>query len=242
LSTKAQRALSSAYSNLGDLHSDLGETEAALENYGKALEIRRKLAGDDRSSVQAQEDLLLVCKRLVVLHINRWEYSEAARWCQQGLDWTKHVPKSALSQEEIRNLNYLLRFCQAVEPAVADPASALQQPEEIRFWVLSQAACLLARRRNLDKAIGAAELLIKEGKTPGDVYNAACAYALCVLAVDKDEDRERYAARAVALLRQAVDQGYEDADHLAKDKDLAALRERPDFQKLLADLADKQKK
>jgi len=44
------------------------------------------------------------------------------------------------------------------------------------------------------------------------------------------------ANRAVALLQQAVAKGYKDAEHVKKDTDLKALRERDDFKKLVAKL------
>jgi hypothetical protein len=43
----------------------------------------------------------------------------------------------------------------------------------------------------------------------------------------------------VELLRQAVQQGYKDVAHMKKDPDLDALRQRPDFRQLLADLEAK---
>jgi hypothetical protein len=48
--------------------------------------------------------------------------------------------------------------------------------------------------------------------------------------------KEKHAARAVELLRKAVEKGYKDAAHMKKDADLDALRQRDDFKKLLADL------
>lgn len=44
---------------------------------------------------------------------------------------------------------------------------------------------------------------------------------------------ERYDARAVALLRQAVRIGYTNGERLRKDPDLDALRRRNDFRDLL---------
>ena len=44
------------------------------------------------------------------------------------------------------------------------------------------------------------------------------------------------AKRAVALLQQAVANGFKDAEHLKKDDDLKALRGRDDFKKLVAAL------
>ncbi len=45
------------------------------------------------------------------------------------------------------------------------------------------------------------------------------------------------ADRAMAWLRKAVAAGYQDGDHLAKDRDLDALRGREDFQAFLATLS-----
>jgi hypothetical protein len=44
------------------------------------------------------------------------------------------------------------------------------------------------------------------------------------------------ADRAMAWLERAAAAGFRDAAHAARDKDLDALRERPDFQRLLAGL------
>ena len=53
---------------------------------------------------------------------------------------------------------------------------------------------------------------------------------------------ERYARRAIALLRQAVAAGYQDAAHMKKDPDLDSLRGRDDFEKLLKEMDAKQAK
>jgi hypothetical protein len=69
------------------------------------------------------------------------------------------------------------------------------------------------------------------------LYDLACVCALASAAVKDDaKRREQYADRAVALLRQAVAAGWKDAAHMKKDQDLAPLRDREDFQKLLAEL------
>ncbi len=48
--------------------------------------------------------------------------------------------------------------------------------------------------------------------------------------------QDQYLARAIELLRQAIGKGYKDIEHLKKDDDLKALRERDDFKKLLTEL------
>jgi serine/threonine protein kinase/Flp pilus assembly protein TadD len=78
---------------------------------------------------------------------------------------------------------------------------------------------------------------------PADAYDAACALALCIPLVQKSDEREAgkrradaqfYADEAMKMLRDAIAKGYQDTAHVKQDKDLDALRERADFQKLLA--------
>jgi hypothetical protein len=93
------------------------------------------------------------------------------------------------------------------------------------------------------------ELAKSDKLSEGDLYKLACAASLASAVVRKDTQlpqaeqtrlAEQYAVRAVELLRQACDAGYvKNAGgiaHLKKDPDLGALRARPDYQKLLAEL------
>ena len=53
--------------------------------------------------------------------------------------------------------------------------------------------------------------------------------------------KEEYAARAVGLLRAAVKAGFRNAEMLANDEDMALLRGRDDFNKLLEEVEAKRK-
>ena len=82
-----------------------------------------------------------------------------------------------------------------------------------------------------------AELAKSDAWDAGHWYDFACVYAV---ASGKDAaKRDEYAARAVELLGRAVQAGYVDAAHMGQDSDLAPLRGRTDFRKLVADLAAK---
>jgi serine/threonine-protein kinase len=104
----------------------------------------------------------------------------------------------------------------------------------------------LARDGELARAVEQIKpALESKHATPVTAYNAACVYSLASAAAHKDNNLpaaeqqklgQRYADRAMELLRQAVAKGYKDAAHMQKDPDLAALRQRDDFKKLVADL------
>jgi hypothetical protein len=80
------------------------------------------------------------------------------------------------------------------------------------------------------------------------LYNIACVFAISSAAAEKDSklapaDRMRlkaqYADRAVELLHQAVAKGLQNTSALTTDPDLALLRSREDFQKLVQELEKK---
>jgi serine/threonine protein kinase len=77
----------------------------------------------------------------------------------------------------------------------------------------------------------------------GILYDTACIHAQASEAAATDRERaERYAIRAIELLRQAIAKGYTDVDHLKKDPDLKPLYSRQAFAKLVAELESRVKK
>jgi hypothetical protein len=69
------------------------------------------------------------------------------------------------------------------------------------------------------------------------LYVVARVFAVASATVkDNTTLKERYANRALDLLRQAVQKGYKDVAHMKKDTDLDPLRQRADFQQLIREL------
>ena len=121
---------------------------------------------------------------------------------------------------------------------------ALQQPANEVPQLLDMRLRSLLKEQKLSAA---AETTAKMKERAGDkaeqLYNAACAYALCAEAARQAKSpvagapgSENLAEEALALLKQAVAKGLKNAAHMKRDKDLDALRARVDFQKLLAKL------
>jgi len=75
----------------------------------------------------------------------------------------------------------------------------------------------------------------------GSLYNAACFRSVCAAVElgNKEPSAGEQAERAIAWLTKAVTAGFTDAEQMKKDPDLAALRDRDDFKKLVADLEAK---
>jgi hypothetical protein len=88
-----------------------------------------------------------------------------------------------------------------------------------------------------------AEMWEKLNLTDADNLYRACCFRAVTAAVIKltpsaDEARltMEQADQAMAWLKKAIAAGYKDADRIAKDKDLDALRDRDDFKKLMAEV------
>jgi serine/threonine protein kinase/tetratricopeptide (TPR) repeat protein len=137
-----------------------------------------------------------------------------------------------------------LALCRKAEQAVRDLDFVLQQPgREVPGLLLMRLRYLL-KEQNLPAAVEtAAKMKERAGDKAEQLYDAACAYALCVGAakrakspVPEGPGSKKLEDEAMSLLKQAVTKGFKNAAHFKQDKDIDALREREDFKKLLAEL------
>jgi tetratricopeptide (TPR) repeat protein len=124
--------------------------------------------------------------------------------------------------------------------AAADWSKAIEvAPKQVRAALRLRRAAFCAQGGQVDAAIQEAEELAKNADLD-TLYAAACVVAM---AADRAEEpggslsKEECGKRAVALLRQAVAKGYNDAEHMKKSDALKGLREREDFRELLEALA-----
>ena len=120
--------------------------------------------------------------------------------------------------------------------AVKDWNQAIElSPPQEQPWLRAHRADSRIRTGRVASAIAeVAELTKAEYWAAGAWYSFACIHAV---ASSKSADKKQeHADRAMELLHKAVKMGYNDAAHLAKDKDLDVLRQRDDFKKLLAEL------
>jgi serine/threonine protein kinase/predicted negative regulator of RcsB-dependent stress response len=236
-SAQAQRDLSIAYAHRGDVYLDMGNLPAALADYTEALKLRQGLADADKTDARAQRDLCGSYGKLGTVAQQSHDFKAALGWYDRALDVARQFPRPEFFRREVASLNERVRFCRAAEQAVTDPATALQQPANMRRPILVAAISTLAtKEKQPEQAVAAADLLVGIAGAPDDLYNAACGYALCVPLADKAQTKEQYASRAVELLRQAVAKGFRDVEQIKSDPDLAAVRQREDYKKLLTEV------
>jgi eukaryotic-like serine/threonine-protein kinase len=253
--TEARRDLLVAYNKLGGASLGLGDVPGGRDAYRSALDVARQLADTDPTNVQAQADLVLSLFRVGQVHQQEAEYRQAAGCYGRAREVLRRLEEQGKLRgqprfaQQQKDLEQRIAFCRAAE----DLDFALRQPAGMVPALLDLRLRALARRgRHADAVATADKLHDLPPGGPLQLYNAACGYALCVgavapgkpteqLSADEKAARERYAARAVAVLREAVAKGYKDVAHLKKDTDLDPLRGRDDFKKLLAELEAKSK-
>jgi tetratricopeptide (TPR) repeat protein len=90
-------------------------------------------------------------------------------------------------------------------------------------------AILWARRGSIEAAIQEINWCLDRERQSGSVlYGAACVSALAAGTVPDATAANKLADQALTLLQEALDRGY-GRDKIAKDPDLSAIRNRPEF-------------
>jgi hypothetical protein len=135
-----------------------------------------------------------------------------------------------------------VQFCEVAQLATGDWETLLKIDTSELPQLLSFRATLLAKQgRIAEVAQAGAKLRELEPKTDGNLYDAACAYALCAGLVVKDKsppseaelaEQKPYIELALACLKEAIAAGYDNFDHMRQDTDLTPLHRLPDFEAL----------
>jgi eukaryotic-like serine/threonine-protein kinase len=150
---------------------------------------------------------------------------------------------SALCKQFLRNSYWgrarayhgLQKFTEAVKDW--DQAIDLSRVAE-QAWLRARRASSQVKAGRVAEAVAEAAELTKSTNWDGRQWYAfACIYAIA--SGKSAEKKSEHADQAMELLQRAVNAGYKDASHVARDQDLDPLRGRDDFKKLLAELAKK---
>ena len=193
--------------------------QEAEEAYGAALALNRQLAAESPNEPDLRNELAAELGNLALLHLKRRDFPGAKAQLEEALPHHDAVLKANPGNPAYRQFyrNNLAALALA-SAGLGDPAAAKQVAQKLRDLGWDPA---------------------------GDAYDAACALAHCIPIVtdapkqeldSKDKRAAFYGDEAMNMLRDAVLKGFKNAAHLKKDTDLASLRDREDFKKLVAEL------
>jgi tetratricopeptide (TPR) repeat protein/tRNA A-37 threonylcarbamoyl transferase component Bud32 len=220
-----RRDLASSYNDRANLRRDTGRLKEAEADYDAALNIQRQLAADFPTLSDIRNGLAGTCVDLAILHRQRKNLAEAKRLLLEGRPHHLAALKASPTSPSYRGFyRRHLGLLTEVHAGLLEPADAVGTAESLRELDWNPLA---------------------------DAYDAACMLSQCIPIVGKHdqlEDTQRkdavrfYGDAAMKFLREAVSKGWKDAAHMKKDTDLDPLRERDDFQKLVAELDKKVEK
>ena len=217
-----RQELAGSHNNLGLLLHATGRLKEAEAAYRDALALKQQLVDQFPDQPDRRNELAGTLGNLALLRLQQKEFAQA----RQLLNEARPHHQAALT----------------ANPTNPDYRKFFRNNREIMCYVL------LGLGEHAAAVQEAHELARFGYDPPTDTYIAACFIARCIKLAEQDQqlaEAERrkladdYADQAMTLLRQAVERGWKNAAHMEKDDDLAPLRGREDFQKLLAELTAK---
>ncbi len=236
--------LAGGHNNLAVLLAGLGKQPEAEEQYRKSLAILEKLAAEFPAMPEYREGLAIRYNNLGRMLAGLGKRSEAEEPYRKALAIYEKlvadfpaVPQYRIDRRnsyQMRAVAYdrLRKFNEANKDweRAIELSSAVTQPR-IRA---ARASSRIEAGQVAEAVAEVAELTKSSRWDFNQWYNFACVYAL---ASDKIADKKQeYADRAMGLLQQAVKAGYNDAVHMAQDKDFDPIRGRDDFNTLIEKL------
>jgi hypothetical protein len=251
---QAQEAIAMLYVAMGQAHFHLRDAGAADGAYRKSLAIREALVKADGHSVPFKKGLVDVHQKIgdMLLHLTnresldtiRDEYKTAHKLQTELYDQN---PSNKEMQQALASSFYRLgtvaaRFgekpesqkkfheCMKLREVLAkeDPTNLYKQVE----LALAQARC-----GEVEKAAATAKRIRTDAAKDGSIlYYIGCDFALCAATTEEPSKRAEYAREAVATLRQALAQGYEDHVSLETDPDLESLQDLPEYKEMVRQL------
>jgi tetratricopeptide (TPR) repeat protein len=264
-----RRELADSHHGLGIVRAELGQETGAETAFQQALALRKKLVEDFPRVNRYRYELARQYIDLGALLRRTRPEEAATAWQSALDLWKQlvaHSPRVPDYQNEVAATLGKLAMLHIQKRGFAAALALLVQARPHNQAALEanpkHPFYRMCHRNNLQtlaqsymgvadhaQLAATADELARFGYDPAaDTYNAACMLCSCATLADKDtrlaedgrkELAERYAERALALLRKAVGHGFKDAAHMREDPDLKVLRGREEFRKLIDELEKK---
>jgi hypothetical protein len=235
--------------NLASSYIALGEAASAVAILQETLTLRQRRGKAEPGNRAEQTCLAWTHGQMGEAARARLDYTAAARAYARSVEMFEKLDRAGALKDpyfrgRLSDYRQWLPLCRNAEQALKDLDFALRQPaEEVPQLLNMRVHSLLKEQKLAAAAESAAKMKERADDKAEQLYDAACAYALCAGAAKQAKSpvagapgSEKLTEEALALLKQAVAKGFKNAAHMKQDKDLDALRARVDFQKLLAKL------
>jgi tetratricopeptide (TPR) repeat protein/tRNA A-37 threonylcarbamoyl transferase component Bud32 len=237
-----RQALAHSHNDLGVLLESLGRLSESETEHHLALALRQNLVAELPAVTGYGLDLGVSYYNLGKLMSKKGQPGDALEWFQKAVDALRPVheqePGNTLAQQGLRNAYWSRAMAyltlQKHGEALKDWHKAIElSPRNEQPGLRVMRAVSRVKAGQFAEAVAEiAELTKSASWKPGEWYNFACYYALA--SGNVAEQKQQYADRAMELLQTAVKAGWSDAALMKEDHDLDALRDRADFQKLIA--------
>jgi tetratricopeptide (TPR) repeat protein len=256
--TEFQRDLARSHVNLGNRLKEMGRPALALESFQLAQATFDPIARDNPTLADVQRELAACLIGIGEVLVNTDPNRAMESYRRSLAIWERltnvkpafHQDQSALGvtlndmaeiEMVVRRWREALQLleraddCQRAALAASPRNSEFQK--RLRVHLLNLTKVHQALNQPAQAIELARELLSLAGTHPTDLYNVACAMASSI-PITRGEERRSLAAEAVQTLQRAVAAGWNDAGKTSRDPDMAPLRDREDFRRLLAELFD----
>jgi tetratricopeptide (TPR) repeat protein len=257
--TQYQSDLAATHTNIGVTLGNSRKTGNALASHNEARQIIARLVRENPTVSQYKVVLAAAHTNIGVILQSAGKPTEAlAAYNEARAIWDGLVRENPGNLEARTFLGVILNNVASIELAQGHSMAAketLERAIEHQRAVLQASPRKLIHRQQLvhrltdlarvQSALGDSEAAVKVAREasfladgiPEGLYDAACALSLCVPSA-RASQKQDIAKEAMKTLHTAVAAGWSKAFHTAHDPDLASLRGRDDFKRLLAEMFD----
>jgi eukaryotic-like serine/threonine-protein kinase len=254
--TDFRRDLATLLNNLGGVHVRAGRRQPALKAYERAAGVQRSLVAGHPDVHEYRLNLARTCHNVALRHHEAGRYQEALKaYAESAAHFGKLLKTrpgdpvyAAGVAGALNNSADVLQKMNRPEEAIKTFEKALEHQkmafargphsaEHRRF--LGKVYGNLARAYRLARQPAAAVPLSLERRklwpgNPTELYRIVRDFLLAAQLAEKDSaDQRRYQDLALETIRLAVEAGYRDEKELRSNPELAVLRNRPEFERLL---------
>jgi tetratricopeptide (TPR) repeat protein len=215
----------------------LDRAEAMVEWFTKAVAVLERVLKANPTSPSARKFLV------TNLHNRGRMYAQLLRYADAIPDFDRAIEIAGLPSSDLLAQDHLTELRWSRADALARLGATDKAVREVEDLVKS----LEGGGANADEAtppffrFDLGELARRKQRGRDEQYYlGACIFAVSAAKSGDAALAVTYADRAVGLLQKSVDAGWDNLEHTKTDPDLAGLRDRADFKRLLAAITPKQ--